>query len=102
MEDAGLRGNDELALRALEHVFEDSLGGADVVGVLQDVLLALGVGDDFRRGVLDLELDQQLLAEELVNDAARRSLGAFSTIFTALDEVQMTSLIAFTSAELLT
>ena len=31
-----------------------------------------------------------------------RSFGAFSTIFTALDEVQMTSLIAFTSAELLT
>ena len=144
----GRRGDERLARRLLRHLVQDAgLGrdderrargwssrtamSADVepmkCGVAQDGLLALGVGDDLGVGVLDLQLEELLLAERLVDDAGalpqhhvgpvrlllhearrgacrarRRSSGrsgnAF-TIFTAFDDVQMTSDSAFTSAE---
>ena len=68
----GLRHDDDLARRRLARERQDAAGRADVVGVLQDRLRALGMRRDHRLGMPRLELHQPPLAEHLVHLAAAR------------------------------
>ena len=79
MEDPWFRQNDEAFAGVLFGVVQQLAGGSNEIRQVQQVLLALGVGDHFSRGMFVLEGQNGLFAEGLMNDAASWPEGQLAT-----------------------
>ena len=78
VKDPRFRQHDEAFGWARFGVTEQLAGGADEVGQIQEVLLAFGMGDHLRLRMLQLQLQQGLLAEGFVHGAAPRPQRQFT------------------------
>ena len=58
--------------RRFERVLQDARGRADIIGMIDDVRRAFGMGEHRRAGMLRLQLEQLGLREGLVDDAHAR------------------------------
>ena len=79
MQDPRFRQNDEAVAGALFGVIQQLAGGSNEIRQVQQILLALGVGDHFSPGMFVLEGQHSFFAEGLVNDAASRPEGQLAT-----------------------
>ena len=77
MQDPRLGEHDEAAGLTGLGAAQQGAGGSDEIRVIQQVLLALGVGEHFSVWVLELQLQQRLLAERFMHDAATGPKGEF-------------------------
>ena len=69
MDDVALGGDDEFPFRRGEDEVQDRTGGADVIGMIEDALVAFRVRRDQRVGMAGLELHQFAGGKPVMDDA---------------------------------